>query len=805
MKRLTAQPRFAIILILFAYLIIASLYGLVTPLWEASDEQWHYPLVKYLADNSLALPVQRPGEQTAWRQEGSQPPLYYMVGALLTAWIDTSDMDEVRRINPHADIGVVLPDGNYNMAIHDPARETFPGQGTVLAMRIVRFFSVLLGAVTVLMTWRLAQLLFPAQQAIWIGAALFTAFNPMFLFISGSVNNDNLSNALASVLLVQMVGLLKRDDAPPLRDLILIGLCVAAGMLAKFSIGFLLPLIALALVLLALRLRDRTILLLGSLVTGGITLLGAGWWYVRNWQLYGDPTGLNTFLDIVGRRTIPANAAQLWSERHTFLMSYWGFFGGVNVPLPTDFYSLFNGFAGLAILGLFLGLLISAVRAIRPPNPADAPDREEFDDSPTAPPTLAIRLGWALMAIWIVVLFAGLIRWTAETWASQGRLMFAAIAPISVWLAVGLWQVGRVLPLGKKLPIRLAGLWHLVAAAAGIIFLYIAYTDPDSRVQPYYLLHEPTPYETQERPGGATITQERPEPTLVRFCEANDGAPCLLLSYYGVAEQVTVGEFVQFTATMSADQPFSRDWSVFVHLVNVDGLIVAQRDVYPKQGQLATTLIRKSMRWRNRFAVRVLEASIAPQVVNVVLGFYDRRTGERLRTPDGAEQVAIGSTRLAPRPSALNVPNPLGGEAGINFGGEASLLGYDLTPLVVNAGDSVTVTLHWRGLRPMQTDYRVFVQLLEPNSTNRLASSDAMPAAWSRPTTSWQTGEIVVDTHTLAIPINVAAGTWQIAVGMYELVESPAGSRFRRLRVITPDGGEANDFAYLTRVKIAAR
>lgn len=94
-------------------------------------------------------------------------------------------------------------------------------------------------------------------------------------------------------------------------------------MLAKFNIGFLLPIIALALALNAFRLRSARTFMLGAAVTGGLTIVIAAWWYVRNWQLYGDPTGLNVFLDIVGRRAIPANAAQLWSERHTFLMSYW--------------------------------------------------------------------------------------------------------------------------------------------------------------------------------------------------------------------------------------------------------------------------------------------------------------------------------------------------------------------------------------------------------------------------------------------------------------------------------------------------
>ncbi len=46
-------------------------------------------------------------EQRPWRQEGSQPPLYYAMGAALTFWIDTSDMEVVRQPNPHARAGEI--------------------------------------------------------------------------------------------------------------------------------------------------------------------------------------------------------------------------------------------------------------------------------------------------------------------------------------------------------------------------------------------------------------------------------------------------------------------------------------------------------------------------------------------------------------------------------------------------------------------------------------------------------------------------------------------------------------------------
>ena len=155
----TAERRLLGIL-LAAYLFLGIGYSVITPIFEASDELWHYPMVKYLADHGLALPPQEVGVTTAWRQEGSQPPLYYMLAAVLTGGIDSADLDLVRRQNPHADIGVVRPDGNVNMIVHRADREAFPWRGAVLAVHVARLFSVALGLGTIWVTWRLGAALF---------------------------------------------------------------------------------------------------------------------------------------------------------------------------------------------------------------------------------------------------------------------------------------------------------------------------------------------------------------------------------------------------------------------------------------------------------------------------------------------------------------------------------------------------------------------------------------------------------------------------------------------------------------------
>ena len=97
------HEKLAAALITVAAFVLFGYYSVVTPIFEASDELWHYPMVLRLATGG-GLPEQRAGqtdEEAPWRQEGSQPPLYYAAAALVSAPIDQSNWRELRRINPH--------------------------------------------------------------------------------------------------------------------------------------------------------------------------------------------------------------------------------------------------------------------------------------------------------------------------------------------------------------------------------------------------------------------------------------------------------------------------------------------------------------------------------------------------------------------------------------------------------------------------------------------------------------------------------------------------------------------------------
>jgi hypothetical protein len=116
----------------------------------------------------------------------------------------------------------------------------------------------------------------------------------------------------------------------------------------------------------------------------------------------------------------------------------------------------------------------------------------------------------------------------------------------------------------------------------------------------------------------------------------------------------------------------------------------------------------------------------------------------------GPATLATLDVRVPSRSFAL--PTPSHPRADL-FGGQVKLLGYDLT--------TEGITLYWQALTPLDTSYAVFVHALDPGG-QVVAPADALPANGTRPTTGWLPGEVVADTHALAL-----GGAVKLEVGLY--------------------------------------
>ncbi len=760
-------------LILILFLLLGFAYAITTPIFEASDELWHYPLARHLAEGN-PLPVQDPENVGPWKQEASQQPLYYYLAAALTFWIDTSDMEAVRWLNPHVDNGILTADGNTNLVVHRPEQEAFPWHGTVLAVRLIRLLSVLTGAGTVYFTWRIAGILFPHRPELAMGAAAVNAFTPMFLFISGAVNNDNLAMLLCSAALFLMLRPHPRE--PRAAESLALGITLGLAALTKTSALGLVPLGMLSL-LIAVWLQNprpgraqvgflaRHILLIVLPV-----LLIAGWWYYRNFRLYGDWLGWNAFIQVLGQRAHPASLRQLWGERWGFSLSYWGLFGGVNVPLPTWIYRLLNGAAVVAFVGvaLYLTRLLTAIRYAK-----EGPWAWE-----------ALRQSWpfALLALWAVAIVAGLIRWAAVTWSSQGRLVFPAISALSVLLVTGLFGWLPAPRPGGSEPtrpwLRSAACWGLLLLGA---FLFvISAAAPWAWIAPAY--------RPPDRPTDPQVA-DLSDPLEVDF-----GGRMRLLGYDLAASSLEPGDQLEVTLFWEALAPMERDWSVFVHLN--DPLIdapIAQRDMYLGQGLLATSLLSPGQRVANRYVITVPETTYSPTQARLVAGLYDYTNGERLSASDGRDAVTIQEISIMPS-SQSQFPNPVH----FNFGDRMALIGYQIGPRRLLPGETLTLTLIWQALDEMVTDYTVFTHLrdLEDPSNRIYGQHDALAPGG---TTSWRVGQIVEAHYELELAQDTPAAVHEIEIGIYY---READGSFPRLQLVTPDGRLVDDFLILGKVRV---
>ena len=117
---------------------------------------------------------------------------------------------------------------------------------------------------------------------------------------------------------------------------------------------------------------------------------------------------------------------------------------------------------------------------------------------------------------------------------------------------------------------------------------------------------------------------------------------------------------------------------------------------------------------------------------------------------------------LTPRFTDVRV----GGSPVAVLGDEAMLLSYEREgPL--RHGATVRVTLHWQGLRPMETDYTVFVHVVDEQGTI-WAQGDSMPVGGERPTSTWQMGEIVEDRYEVTIDVEGPREGYVVEIGLYD-------------------------------------
>jgi hypothetical protein len=777
--------------ILLAFLGLAVVYSLATPPLEAGDESRHYAVVKYMADTGR-LPVQTPGEaQIHWSHEGNQPPLYYALAAALTFWIDTGSWDDVFWYNPHTSIGNPLRADNKNITIHPPT-ELWPWRGHVLAVHLIRFLSIGMAVVTLVSAYAIALALFQSNRGLAAGAMAITAFNPMFIFISSAINNDNaviMFTTLALWLMIQLainneqlsitnyqlpITNISRVQCYQLskgKGAIWLGGLIGLGALSKLYALGLLPLVGLLFLWLAYQedrrptTADRSSstrtkppvgtdyairnthyalpitfrALTWTLITCIVALIIAGWFYLRNAFFYnGDFLALQVMRETAGQRQELPSLATLQAEFEGFRIAYWALFGGVNILADKWIYTILDWVSLLAVVGViaFIGLRVKYQLTNQTDQSiaslGDGP--RTTDHNPISWPTFLILLGW------YAIMVTGFILWNLTQPAGQGRLLYPAIAAISALGLLGLtWWLP---PLGQKIVAATCTLGLLLFATAAP-FLYIAPT----YAKPPMLTEQDLPADLQP----------------INFTYDDT---IRLLGYQLPIPTVHPAENLRLVLYWQLLKPAKLDYSIFVHVLGRQRRVVAQVDTYPGGGQWPTRLLAPGAILADHYAIPIppsAETEHAPTRLLIAAGVYDfhqpGRPGKTARNAAGrpVEPIIAGAKLIPWQWPSLTPSEPV-----INFADLATLLSAQI------AADQRSVTFNWQVQAKFPNDYTVFLQLWRNTATGPeyVTGFDGPPVQGDYPTSFWAPGEIIVDTHPLDLSAQ-PAGEYYLLAGLY--------------------------------------
>lgn len=218
----------------------AGSWALITPAFQTPDEPDHFGYVQYVGETGHAAspqPSTRASSSTdqILAEEGAHTYGVISSPAGLPPWLSLyqEEWKRYRASVPHPrdNGGGFTPGASGHAppyyALEAAGYELVRSQSVFSQLTVMRLISALLGAIAAACAFGVVLEILPRQRACAVGAGLLVAFQPMFGFMSGAVNNDNGINACAALTLYLLVRALRRG----------LSVRLAAGLAAALALA----------------------------------------------------------------------------------------------------------------------------------------------------------------------------------------------------------------------------------------------------------------------------------------------------------------------------------------------------------------------------------------------------------------------------------------------------------------------------------------------------------------------------------------------------------------------------------------
>jgi hypothetical protein len=552
-----------------------------------------------------------------------------------------------------------------------------------------------------------------------------------------------------------------------------LGVLFGVALLSKFNLAPVALLIETAVTWVAWRKKQWRLWLEVNLLIAGLTLLLAGWWFVRNQILYGEPTGFQRLTELWGVR----NPAESWGvaifELPYTWTSLWGRFGYGQVPLPDAIYIGLRWLVGIGLLGLPLRLWRKKTVGLNVPY------------FPLALLALDVALFFAVVFNYLLVSPAG----------AMGRFFFPALPALALLTFYGLsaWfdlisppkSISSLQSFGAaqdKPPVSLLAIIVNIGMATLTIIAIFGYLA-----------------DAFARPETFAADTAVPNPINAQF-----DSFAILRGYELDGTTLQPGGYLTLDLYWEVIGQPPGNFLLFVHLIDQEtGTLIAQRDTHPGVGNFPSSQWQPGDRFVDTIRLHASETMYTPATADLQIGLYAPgensyrlgiadKNGTFLGDALPLREIAITEGNNW-RDDGQSFPNLLNQ----NFFNDLRLTGYEYNQRVLAPGDSLEVTLYWEALRDAPPDYLVEVALCElPCPEWQPALVTAVSPSLFAPTSSLQADQIVADSYILPLDSSLPPGSYGIHVTLIDAVTKAPQN------IIAEDGHYIDDRLLLSRIRV---
>lgn len=343
-----------LIILLVAFLIKGLVWLFITPIFQVPDENVHFSLIQYIAENNR-YPGARNADIVSREivSVGKIVRFNWMISHPVWQGVESDWQMRIKTLDKRLKTqfgsfenqgGQKLPKAYFVLGA--AVYKVIINQNFLWRFYALRFLSVILGLITVYLSYLIAQFFFK-NKLLSLAAVSLIAFQPMASVIFSSITYDSLTILTATAFLYLAVKFIKTTKKKfqwlalfiALAGLMvksqLIGLSLAwLFLLTKKQLKFL-PLFLIIFIFLGWQMHDIQEFL----------LIFLAWFQGNNWHLVAD------YADVY--------AKPLLAEVFPW---YWGVFGWLEKVMPLVVYRVIKIICGLSLIGIIISRQFRRIR-----------------------------------------------------------------------------------------------------------------------------------------------------------------------------------------------------------------------------------------------------------------------------------------------------------------------------------------------------------------------------------------------------------------------------------------------------------